>query len=99
MYPSRTSEAIEREGPCSDNIKRLRHRRPQQPAAEQACGEARGAGGNRTELREESPAPTEIEGEAEGVKTDDVIEEILAHLDSKASEPEAPRRPPSRAPR
>jgi hypothetical protein len=27
-----------------------------------------------------------------------VIEKILAHLDAKASEPEAPRRPPSRAP-
>jgi hypothetical protein len=27
-----------------------------------------------------------------------VIEKILAHLDAKASELEAPRRPPSRAP-
>ena len=28
----------------------------------------------------------------------EVIEKILAHLDAKAVEPEAPRRPPSRAP-
>jgi hypothetical protein len=27
-----------------------------------------------------------------------VIEKILTHLDAKAPEPEAPRRPPSRAP-
>jgi hypothetical protein len=27
-----------------------------------------------------------------------VIEKILAHLDAKASEPEAPQRPPCRAP-
>jgi hypothetical protein len=32
------------------------------------------------------------------IEDSEVIEKILTHLDGKASEPEAPRRPPSRAP-
>ena len=33
-----------------------------------------------------------------GIEDPDVIEKILTHLDAKTAEPEAPRRPPCRAP-
>jgi hypothetical protein len=32
------------------------------------------------------------------IEDPDIIEKILTHLDAKATEPQAPRRPPSRAP-
>jgi len=32
------------------------------------------------------------------IEDPDIIEKILAHLDVKTAEPEAPRRPPCRAP-
>ena len=50
------------------------------------------------EVPDENARPAAGQCGSSPIEDPDVIEKILAHLDAKAAEPEATRRPPSRAP-